>query len=270
MKPSPFDYARPASLDLALATMAEHADSASLIAGGQSLVPLLNLRMAPSELIVDISRLLELREIRDLGDRVFLGAGLTHAMFEDGVAPDPGNGLMRKTAENIAYRAIRCHGTIGGSVAMADPAADWPAVLLALGAVAILRSEGAERRVTMNDLLVGTYETSLHQGEIIVGFEIAKLPPTARTSYIKFNKKVGAFATSLAVAVHGETTRVVIAGAGSRARILRKTSEALATGADAIACIGGDLDEIMSEPDAYLRQLHVTTITRAIGEVLGA
>jgi carbon-monoxide dehydrogenase medium subunit len=272
MKPSAFEYGCPATLDDAIALLGSHGESA-LIAGGQSLVPLLNLRLAPFDFIVDIGRIAELRETRDLGDRVFVGAGLTHAMFEDGVAPDPGNGLMRKAAANIAYRAVRCHGTIGGSVAMADPAADWPAVLLALGAVAIVRGSQGERRVAMDDLLVGTYETSLRPGEIIAGFEVFKLTASARTSYVKFNKKVGAFATSLAVIVHdaaNATTRIVIAGAGPRASLLPATAAALAIGIGTDASIATELDALMPETDAYLRHLHQTTLSRAIGEVSGA
>ncbi|MDB5595403.1 MAG: carbon monoxide dehydrogenase [Hyphomicrobiales bacterium] len=272
MKPSTFEYGCPPTLDDAIGLLGKNSDSA-LIAGGQSLVPLLNLRLAPFDYIVDIGRIAELRETRDLGDRVFVGAGLTHAMFEDGIAPDPGNGLMRKAAGNIAYRAVRCHGTIGGSVAMADPAADWPAVLLALGALAICRGPQGERRVAMDELLVGTYETSLRPGEIIAGFEIFKLPASARTSYVKFNKKVGAFATSLAVVVHdvaNVTTRVVIAGAGPRASLLHATAAALATGAGTDACIARELDALMPEPDAYSCHLHQTTLGRAIGEVSGA
>lgn len=272
MKPSTFEYGCPATLDDAIGLLGTRADSA-LIAGGQSLVPLLNLRLAPCDYIVDLGRIDELRQTRDLGDRVFVGAGLTHAMFEDGLVPDPGHGLMRKAAANIAYRAVRCHGTIGGSVAMADPAADWPAVLLALGAVAIVRGSQGARRVDMDDLLVGTYETSLRPGEIIAGFEIFKLPASARTSYVKFNKKVGAFATSLAVVVHdvaNATTRVVIAGAGPRASLLPATAAALAAGAGTNASMAAELDALMPEADAYLRHLHQTTLNRAIGEASGA
>lgn len=275
MKPSPFDYARPDTLDAALDLMDRHGDGAALIAGGQSLVPLLALRMAPCATLLDISRLAVLRETRDLGDKVFLGAGLTHAMFEDGEIADPANGLMRRAAGQIAYRAIRCQGTLGGSVAMADPAADWPAVLLALDAVAVLRSSGGERRLALDDLLTGTYTTALEPGELILGFEIRKLSPAGRGAHVKFSKKVGAFATSLAVAVHepGAFGRVVLAGAAGRASILPQTSarlEANAPAAEIRACIEADIAGLGLDPDPYAHALHAGTVTRAIDEVLGA
>ncbi len=272
MKPAPFAYQRPSDLEAALAALAARQDSASLIAGGQSLVPLLNLRMTLCDALIDLGAIAELRATRDMGARIFIGAGVTHAMIEDGLVPDASNGLMRKAAAHIAYRAVRCHGTIGGSVAMADPAADWPCVLLALGATALLRGPAGDRIVDMDALLVGTYETSLQPGEIILGFEIDRLPTSARTAYVKSNRKTGAFATSLAVAVKTDTfARVTLGAASTRARILQATSAALAAGQDLATLepiIARDVTSIMPQPDAYLQNLHETCVRRAIAEVL--
>lgn len=271
MKPAAFDYHRPATLAEAIDLMERFGDSAAAISGGQSLVPLMNLRLSPSDQLVDLSRLAELQQTRDLGDSVFLGAGLTHAMFEDGAAPDPANGLMRQAASHIAYRAVRCHGTIGGSVAMADPAADWPAVLLALDAAALVRGPMGERRIAMDALLTGTYTTSLETGEIITGFEVPKLPADARTSYVKFNRKVGAFASSLAVAVRqGEALRLVLAGAGPRATLLAATAAAFIAGAPKTSvrnALAGEVVLIVEADDPYACALHIATILRAIEEI---
>lgn len=273
MKPSPLAYRRAETLDAALALLSNGAGDATPIAGGQSLTPLLNLRMAMCDTLVDIARLPELRETRDLGAAVFIGAGVTHAMIEDGAIPDPSNGLMRRAAAHIAYRAVRCHGTIGGSVAMADPAADWPCILLALDATAIVASTGGERRIAMDALLVGTYETSLRPGEIIRGFEIPKLPAGAATACSKINRKTGAFANSLAVAVrNGARTRVALAAAATRARLLPLVSSALAEDEASLQTlaplVARDVAAILPEPDAYLQNLHEANVKRVLAEAL--
>lgn len=271
MKSAPFAYRSAPTLDAALALLAEH-DDALPISGGQSLAPLLNLRMAMCDTLVDLGRIAELRETRDLGDGIFLGAGVTHAMIEDGVAPDPANGLMRNAAAHIAYRAVRCHGTLGGSVAMADPAADWPCVLLALDAVAIARGPRGERRVAMDDLLIAAYETSLAHGEILVGFEIPKLAADAGTGRVKFNKKAGAFAMSLAVAVrNGARTRVALGAAGPRARLLPRAARALAERAPRetwSALLRDEIAAAMDAPDDYALNLHAACVERAMAEAL--
>ena len=137
MKPAIFAYCRAASVADALALLTAADGDASLIAGGQSLGPLLNLRMSAAAQVIDIAALPELRQCRDFDDCIFIGAGVTHAQIEDGKIPNATHGFMQRAAGKIAYRAIRCHGTIGGSVAMADPAADWPCILLALDAAAV-------------------------------------------------------------------------------------------------------------------------------------
>ena len=136
MKSAPFDYFKPGSVADACARLASESGGAVAIAGGQSLVPLLALRMAPAVTLVDLGGLSALGQFAKTSDGVRIGAGVTHAAIEDGKVPDPSGGLLQRVAGGIAYRSVRNHGTIGGSVALADPAADWPACLLALGATA--------------------------------------------------------------------------------------------------------------------------------------
>ena len=138
MKPAAVDYARPRSLSQALELLARPNTDARVIAGGQSLVAMMNLRVASPGLLVDIARLPDLGSVTEEDSTVFYGACVTHAMIEDRVGPDPSQGLMPKVAETLAYRAVRNRGTIGGSLALADPAAEWPAVLAALDATAII------------------------------------------------------------------------------------------------------------------------------------
>ncbi len=270
MKAAPFHYARAASLHAALDALAAGPE-ALVISGGQSLAPLLNLRMTLCDTIVDIGGLTELQACWQTDHVTLIGAGVTHAMIEDGLTPDPAHGMLRRAAGKIAYRAVRCQGTIGGSLAMADPAADWPCILLALGATAILRSALGERRVALDDLLVGVYETSLRPGEIIQALEIPNLPPQARAASAKISRKTGAFANSMvAVVLNGESSRAVLGAAGPRATILPHVSAALASGSPLDQITGlvtRDVADILPEPDPYLQSLHETNVRRALLEV---
>jgi hypothetical protein len=151
MKPTSFEYERPDSLDAAMRLLGDN-PGAKLIAGGQSLGPLLNLRLATPSLLIDISRLEELRERAAHDGYVVLGAGVRHAEFEDGRVPAVLNGLFERAARQIAYRAVRNRGTIGGSLAHADPAADWPAIMIALAAEVEARSVRGSRRIPAADL----------------------------------------------------------------------------------------------------------------------
>ena len=137
MKPVSFDYARPADVPSAL-KLAGGA-SAKLIAGGQSLGPMLNLRLSQPELLIDITAIDELKRAEASNDTLFLGSCITHADIEDGRIPDVTNGALPSVAAGIAYRAVRNRGTIGGSIVHADPAADWISALSALGALAVIR-----------------------------------------------------------------------------------------------------------------------------------
>ncbi|MBV9459414.1 MAG: FAD binding domain-containing protein, partial [Bradyrhizobium sp.] len=140
MKAAAFAYQRPSDLMAALALMAEAKETTKIIAGGQSLVPMLNLRLVQPELIVDIAGLAELKQAEQRGDELVIGACVTHGDIEDGRIPDVTRGAMQRVASAIAYRAVRNRGTIGGSLSHADPAADWVSALPALGAKVRLRS----------------------------------------------------------------------------------------------------------------------------------
>ena len=129
-------------------------------------------------MLVDISRLDDLKIVTRTPDSLWLGALTTHAAIEDGNVPDIFNGLMRRVAGQISYRAVRNHGTIGGSVALADPAADWPACLLALGASLRVVGRNGVRVQSIDEFVQGAYETTLITGDIIMGFDIPA-PPKA-------------------------------------------------------------------------------------------
>ena len=175
MKSAAFDYVRPTSLAEAVGILAGTDRDAQVMAGGQSLVAMMNLRVASPELIVDIERLDELRAVSDDGGTIWLGACVTHAAIEDALVPDPSRGLMPSVAANLAYRAVRTRGTIGGSLALSDPAADWLTVMAALDAQVVLRGPPGPRSVSATDFTTGIYETVRGRDEIIEGVRIRKL-----------------------------------------------------------------------------------------------
>src|SRR5437870_5949677 len=155
MKAAAVDYVRPRSLAEAVDLLAEHRGEAWVLAGGQSLVAMMNLRVASPGLLIDISRLPELSSATDATDGVTFGACVTHAAIEDGRVPDPSRGLMPRVAASLAYRAIRTRGTIGGSLALADPAAEWPVVLTALDAELALLGPSGRRSLTCAGFATG-------------------------------------------------------------------------------------------------------------------
>lgn len=272
MKSAPFDYLKPVSVAEACERLAGGAGGAVAIAGGQSLMPLLALRVAPADALVDLSRIASLAEFSKTAAGVRIGAGVTHAAIEDGVAPDPTGGLLRRVAAGIAYRSVRNHGTIGGSVALADPAADWPACLLALGATARIAGPSGERIETIDRLLLGAYTTSLQAGEIITAFDVPALPSGARWSYQKVVRKSGAFAMSIGCVIvrPGADAVVVLGGTTTRAQPMPETAKAIG-GDDAVlrAAIAGDLASVQPDADGYVKRLHTATVLKAVKEATG-
>lgn len=201
MKAAPFEYERPADIGEAIRMLAEAGDAANVLAGGQSLIPMLNLRLVRPALVVDVQRLEALRRIEDQGEHVFIGALVTHAAVEDGAVPGIGADILRAVAADIAYRGVRTRGTVGGSLAHADPAADWPSALTALGAEARVSGPGGSRDLPLEAFLVGAFTTALEPGEVLEGVRVPKLSKDARVAYHKFCRKTGDFADAIAAVV---------------------------------------------------------------------
>ncbi|MSO85318.1 MAG: carbon monoxide dehydrogenase [Rhodospirillales bacterium] len=199
MKPVDFDYERPATLDAALKLLGREDLNAKPLAGSQSLGPMLNLRLVQPELLVDITAIPELASIREEKGFLVLGACVTHAALEDGGTPDPTRGVLARVAAGIAYRAVRNRGTVGGSLAHADPAADWVSVLAALGADVVVARTGGRRTVPAKDFIRGTFETALGPGELVVEIRIPALSANARWGYAKICRKAGEFSHATGV-----------------------------------------------------------------------
>ena len=210
MKPAAFSYARPASWSEAVQLVKAGARPG---AGTQSLGPLLNLRLAQPETIADLRHLPDYAGVTVAGSVLRIGAGTTHASIEDGAVPGRTGEIMAGIARRIAYRAVRNRGTIGGSLAHADPAADWVAVLPALGGVAVALGPQGERRLPLSSFVTGIFETALAADEVLRAIEVPVLPSVARWGHWKFCRKIGEFskATACVLSVPGAAPRAVLA-----------------------------------------------------------
>jgi carbon-monoxide dehydrogenase medium subunit len=275
MKPAPFSYERPRDLQAALAVLGKSHDSVKIIAGGQSLGPMLNLRLVEPQTIVDITGLAELKQAERRGDELVLGACVTHADIEDGRTPDVTRGAMRAVAANIAYRAVRNRGTVGGSLSHADPAADWVSALAALCAKLTLRSGAGSRMVAMDEFVVGALECALRAGEIVETIHVPAMSATAHWGYVKSCRKSGEFAHAIGAVLidpSAGTARIVI-GAIDAAPIVITDAAELFGGR-----VAGDYKDRFDPhvADAILvkagvsnaahRHIHVSVLKRAVRE----
>ena len=267
MKPVAFDYAAADSAASASALLFQ-ADGAKPIAGGQSLGPMLNLRLARPSAVVDVSRAADMRGATDEGDAILYGGAVTHAEIEDGVVPDATPGWLAAVAGRIAYRAVRNRGTIGGSLAHADPAADWVNVLTALGGEVVLAGRNGSRGVALSEFFTGPFATVLSEDEVIAGVRMRKRGPDARWGYWKFCLKVGDFAkASAAVLVDParDETRVLL-GAIERPPVFLP---------DPVLLLNGKrgLTDAVKEAAPHLTEesqtLHVAAVRRAMAMAKG-
>lgn len=274
MKASSFEYVAAKSVAHASASLGVEGATTVAIAGGQSLLPMLNLRVVQPDLVVDLSRLDELREISVSADTVRIGALTTHAQIEDGQFGEIFVGLLQKVAAKISYRAVRHFGTIGGSVALADPAADWPGCLMALDAQVIISGAKGVRTEPIRAFIQGQYQTSLAIDEIVVAIEVPRPASPFRWGLCKVARKSGAFASSIAIAVsQGEdkSVCVVLAAAASRPHVLPKVTQLCASGTSSEgalrAAITEDVGPLLAQDDAYLMRLHTSTVMHAVREL---
>jgi carbon-monoxide dehydrogenase medium subunit len=218
MKAAAFALARPTGLAEASTLLA--AEGARALAGGQSLGPMLNLRLVRPSLLVQLPDIPALRGVAATAEAVTIGAGVTHAQIADGLVPDIGLNILPRVAEGIAYRAVRNRGTIGGSLCHADPAADWLTTLTALGAEAVT---SADRRLPMSGFVLGAFQNDLRSGELLVAIRIGRLAPGVRWGYVKACRKPGEFAHAMAAVLIDEARglrRAVIGATGGAPRVM--------------------------------------------------
>jgi carbon-monoxide dehydrogenase medium subunit len=258
--PAAFEYQRPASIEEALRIIAAD-PGAKVLAGGQSLLPLLKLRLGSADTLVDIGRLPGLSGVRRLDDgRMAIGALTTYAELLD--SPVREYGLLRDALPNIGDLQVRNRGTIGGAIAHADPASDLPACLLALDAELVIRSAGGERTVAYDGFADGPFSTSLGSGEIITEIRLPGPRDDARSAYASLEQPASGYAmVGVAAVVFGGdggrlvTANVAVTGVGDHAYRARAVESALAGSdgsADAIAAAASHAtDDVVVNNDIH-------------------
>ena len=249
MKPAPFDYVRAGSVAEAIGLLAAH-EGAVLLAGGQSLLPALNFRLSAPGLLVDIGRIEALRRIGVTATHLRIGAGCTHAMLLAAPEIAAHAPLIATALAHVAHPAIRTRGTIGGSLANADPAAELPACMLALDATIIAEGQAGARRIAAADFFTGLFGTALEPGEILTAVEIP-LVPGRRCGFAELARRHGDYAlVGLAAAMEGDAVRLGFFAVGHAALRAPAAERALADGAladgaagieAACAALAGDL-----------------------------
>ena len=268
MIPPAFTYVRATSVDEALGLAAEHGEDAKFLAGGQSLLPLMKLRFASPTVLIDLGRVTDLAYVRDEGTYVAIGAMTRHHDVATAALLLSDVPLLAHTAEAVGDPQIRHRGTIGGSVAHADAAADLPATLLALDATFVVRGESGTRSVPAAEFFKGIFETALEPGELLTEIQVPKPSVPAAWSFQKFNKRAIDFAM-VGVAVQGNA--VALINMGSTPLRAAAVESALAGGASiadaaALAAEGTNAGSDIHASRAYREHLARVLVRRALEE----
>lgn len=268
MKPAPFTLLRARTCDEVVELLAKHGGNAKVIAGGQSLGPMLNLRLARPEILVDISGIEALSKARDAGDALVFGACVTHAAIEDGRVPDPTGGFMRRVARGIAYRAVRNRGTIAGSVVHADPSADWLTALTALdAAIEVAGAEGV-RLVALADFVTMPFTVDLREGEFVTGIRVAKYAENTRFGYFKLCRKAGEFASAMAgIVADGKTARGAIGATGTKPYVIADASRFLPVTEDTLIEAAQHVRDLGIADDPAADRANGAAFARALKQV---
>ncbi|MBN3761517.1 FAD binding domain-containing protein [Burkholderia sp. Ac-20365] len=266
MKAATYDYAKPLACDEAIALIKPTDGMGKFVAGSQSLGPMMNLRLAQPEMLVDLRGIAALRKCSIEGDIVTLGACITHAEIEDGKIDTGTRGLMEYVARGIAYRAVRNRGTLGGSLAHADPAADWINTMCALDADFLVAGPGGARVIGNGEWMAGAFTTALEPEEVLTGVRFTRLSPTARWSYYKFNRKPGEFAEAIAVFIDDAARGVcrAVIGAIDSPPYAIDDAHALLRDADPYtSCFDAHLEAAGIEAGSYEHEVHRVALVRA-------
>ncbi len=269
MKPANFTLSRPTQSAEAVHLLVQSEGLGKALSGGQSLGPMMNMRLVQPASIIDLSLIEDLRQSQDAIDYVSLGAAVTHSNIEDQQVPDPTGGLMREVAAGIAYRAIRNRGTLGGSLAHADPAADWVNLLALLNASFVVLGPNGVREVEATDWMQAAFTTSLTEAEILLSVRIPRLSSHARRSYYKINRKPGEFADAIAGFVEDPVRQVYagVIGALDAPPLYIHDARALIQELRTGLCASLTHSALLAaglEPDTHAYQLHAVALLRAV------
>ena len=281
MKAPEFSYVKPGSLGEVFDLLERHGDRARVLAGGQSLLASLNLRLSEPELLVDITGLPGLSGIAISGQTLRIGALTTHRQIDTSPEIARHLPLLAQAVRNVAHVAIRNVGTFGGSIALADPAAEYPACAIALGATFVLAGRKGERRVKAREFFRGLYETALQQGELVTAGEFPLAAADYRSVFLELARRQGDYAI-VGLAAHARVAggrindaRLAFLGAGSTPVLAVRAAAALEgrePDAQAIAAAQATLAEELEMPaDLYssrATKLHLARVL--LGRALGA
>jgi len=276
MKAPRFAYARPVSIAEALALLQKHGDDARVLAGGQSLVPMLNFRVASPGVLVDINRIAGLSGIKVTKNHVRIGALTRHVELERSADIAKHLPLVSSAMPHIAHPAIRNRGTFGGSCALGDPAAELPACALALGAIFVAAGKKGERRIAAEDFFKGLYATALKAGELLIAAEFPLPKPGYASAFGELARRHGDYAM-VGVAAHGlrkggkfSDMRVAFFGVGDRpqrATGFEKALEAQSAVDGSLARLDADLEPRADLHASAAMKLHLAKVLA--GRVLG-
>jgi aerobic carbon-monoxide dehydrogenase medium subunit len=280
MKPAPFRYHAPKTIEEAVQTLAEVAgEDGRVLAGGQSLVPIMAFRLARPAHLVDINGVEALRRLAVDGDKLVIGACVRHAAFHQPVVPGPLGLLLSKVVRHIAHYPIRTRGTFCGSIAHADPASEWCLVAAALGAEMVARRAGGTRTIAADDFFRGIMTTALTEDELLTEVRLPILPADTRCGFYEFNRRAGDFALAMALATYRvengviSEARVALGGVEPQPRRIAQAEHALmgrapdkqafAAAADAATAAVDPLEDAITSAD-YRRDLTRTVVRRAL------
>lgn len=283
MKPAPFAYVRAQSLDHLFDLLDEHGEDASILAGGQSLMATLNMRLSEPEVLIDINHIDGLSGIEQNGETVRIGALTRHNEVATSPIIAAHVPLIAQAMPHIAHQAIRNRGTFGGSIAFADPAAELPAVSRAVNANFILQGRSGTRTVAANDFFLGLFETARDPNEILVAAEIPVIAASEKTAFIELARRHGDYAI-IGVAAQANTdgnifsnVRLAFFGAGDRPILAQAAGMALEgqpysdeTVAAAQQALDSDLDpmEDLNGPPAMKMHLARVVTSRVLAELV--
>lgn len=273
MKAAAFAYVRPATLDESFALLERYGDEAKILAGGQSLIPALNMRVAMPRVLIDIGGLVELAGIRSSESEVHIGALTRHRDIERSHDVAQHLPLLHRAMPHVAHPAIRNRGTFGGSIALADPAAEIPACALALDASFIVASTNGKRTIAARDFFRGIYETALGPGEILLGARFPAAQPEYRFAFGELARRHGDFAIAGLAArarVVGEVlsdVRLAYFGVGAKPSLAGSAAAAMegrAFSADVLsaaqAALEQDLEPLADAHHAAVSKMHLARV----------
>jgi carbon-monoxide dehydrogenase medium subunit len=280
VKPAPFAYHRPTTIPEATALLAELApQEGRILAGGQSLVPIMAFRLARPAHLIDINRVAGLDMLEVAGGRLRIGARVRHASFHGPVAAGPLGALLATVVREVAHYPIRMRGTFCGSLAHADPAAEWSLVAVTLGAELVAISRRGQRTIRANDFFLGVMETALSPDELLCEASLPVLPAAVRFGFAEFSRRSGDYALAMALAVLQIEGGVIanpllgIGGVEARPRRLAlaeaalagtKPSQAVFREAAALAAAAVDPLEDPQADARYRRELVAAMVVRAL------